>query len=376
MDLIFYCIFPFQKLIFVCCVEYFEGNKVWLYTVVLYVVHFFQFLCTNLIRVCSFLSRLNGSKHMDQVFQCVLHHAEDLSSFNDPEYVGLEEILDCDPDFFSYFALLTTLKRLGYISLKSLWYFDPTMEDGMIPLNSNIGCRRMQNIAYQFDKVHLYVVHPMSQPEIGELNSLIEYPIMAPPVAPPVRNETNEGPTSVGPTAEGEGSNVDGGVSGVGPTTENELFGEYDNGPGLGDDETQTEVGQNSHGPELEKETVNVSEPTVEEIVNVGELVLGNENDFDFDFGLGNENEDMAGEKEDSALDVHFGESEDEVGITGDLDNEVGGNGVNVDLNAETDTVRVEGEVNNVENQTEVGEGSVRVEGEDNTANKGKKKKG
>ena len=251
------------------------------------------------------------------------------------------------------------------------------MEDGMIPLNSDIGCRRMQNIAYQFDKVHLYVVHPMSQPEIAELNPLIEYPIMAPPVAPPipsVRNETNKGPTSVGPTAEGEVSNVDGGVSGVGPTAENELFGEYDNGPGLGDDETQTEVGQNSHGPELEKETVNVSEPTVEETVNMGELVLGNENDFDF--GLGNENEDMAGEKEDSALDVHFGESEDEVGITGDLDSEVGGNGVNVDLNAETDTMRVEGEVNNAENQTDVGEGSVRVEGEDNTADRGKKKKG
>lgn len=229
------------------------------------------------------------------------------------------------------------------------------MEDGMIPLNSDIGCRRMQNIAYQFDKVHLYVVHPMSQPKIAELNPLIEYPIMAPPI-PLVRNETNEDPTSVGPTAE------------------NELFGEYDNGHGLGDDETQTEVGQNSHKPELEKETVNVSEPTVEETVNVGELVLGNENDFDF--GLGNENEDMAGEKEDSALDVHFGESEYEVGIAGDLDSEVGGNGVNVDLNAEADTVRVEGEVNNVGNQTEVGEGSVRVEGEDNTGDKGKKKKG
>jgi hypothetical protein len=186
------------------------------------------------------------AQQMDQVFQCVLHHAGDLSCFSDPEYVGPEEVLDCEPDFFSYFALLATLKNLGYVRLNSLWYFDPVLEDGMVRLNNDIGCRRMQNIAYQFDKVHLYAVHPLSQPEIVKPNPLIEYPIMAPHV-PPVRNETNEGPTSVGPTAEGEGANVDGGVSGVGPTAEctnvdgpeldlndhgpmideNELFAEY-----------------------------------------------------------------------------------------------------------------------------------------------------
>jgi hypothetical protein len=159
------------------------------------------------------------AQQMDQVFQCVLHHAGDISCFNDPEYVGPEEILDCDPDFFSYFALLATLKYLGYVSLTSLWYFDPVLEDGMVRLNSDIGCRRMQNIAYQFDKVHLYAIHPLSQPEIVAPNPLIEYPIMAPHV-PPVRNEINEGANSVGPTAEGEGANVDGGVRGVGPTAE------------------------------------------------------------------------------------------------------------------------------------------------------------
>lgn len=160
---------------------------------------------------------------------------------------------------------------------------------------------------------------------------MIEYPIMAPHV-PHVRNETNEVPTSVGPTAECEGANVDGGVSGVGPTAEctnadgpeldlndhgpmideNELFAEYDNGSGLGDDETQTEVGQNSNGPELGKESVNVSEPAVEETVNVGELGLGNEEQYVNDSGLENENENVSGEKEDSAINVHFGDSEDE----------------------------------------------------------------
>lgn len=51
----------------------------------------------------------------------------------------------------------------------------------------------------------------MSQSEIVVLNPLIEYPCMA----PPVRNETNEGPTSLGPTR--EGWNDDGGV---GPTAD------------------------------------------------------------------------------------------------------------------------------------------------------------
>jgi hypothetical protein len=152
---------------------------------------------------------------------------------------------------------------------------------------------------------------------------------------------------------------------------------EYGNGPSLGDDETQSEVGQNSNGPELGKETVNVSEPQVEETVNVGEPGLGNEEQYVNDFGLGNENENVFGEKEDSALNVHFGETEDEGVIAGDLDSEVDGNGVNVETETVVDegSEWVEGEVNNAEKQTEVGEGSVRVEGENNIADRGKKKK-
>jgi len=80
--------------------------------VVLYVVHFFRLLCTNLIRFCSFLSCLNGSKQMDQVFECVLHHAGDFSCFSDPEYVGLEEVLECDPDFFLLFFFVSNLKTI------------------------------------------------------------------------------------------------------------------------------------------------------------------------------------------------------------------------------------------------------------------------
>jgi len=190
-----------------------------------------------------FLSYIKGKKQMDQIFECVVHHAGDFSCFIDPDYVGPVETLDCGPYFFSYFALLSTLKSC-YLSLKSLWYHDPNMEDGFIPLNSDSGYRRMQSIALKYDRVHLYVVHPMSQPDIVALDSLLEYPCMAPAV-PPVVNETNVGLNGVGPT--GEGKDADSGpksdVNGNGPELdlndlgpmieEDDLFGEHDNELGL-----------------------------------------------------------------------------------------------------------------------------------------------
>ena len=176
---------------------------------------------------------------MDQIFECVVHHARDFSSFMDPDYVGPVETLDCDPNFFSYFALLSTLKNCGYVSLKSLCYHDPNMEDGFIPLNSDSGCRRMQNIALEYDRVHLYVVHPMSQPNIVALDPLLEYPCMT-PLVPPIVNETNVGPTCEGKDAD-SGPKSD--VNGNGPEfdlndlglmiEEDDLFGEHENGPGL-----------------------------------------------------------------------------------------------------------------------------------------------
>jgi hypothetical protein len=51
-----------------------------------------------------FLLYINGKKQMDQIFECVVHHAGDFSSFMDPDYEGPVETLDCEPDFFSYFA--------------------------------------------------------------------------------------------------------------------------------------------------------------------------------------------------------------------------------------------------------------------------------
>jgi len=259
---------------------------------------------------------------MDQIFECVVHHAVDFSCFMDPDYVGPVETLDCDPDFFSYFALLSTLKSCGYVSLKSPWYHDPNMEDGFIPLNSDSGCRRMQSIALEYDRVHFYVVHPMSQPDIVALDPLLEYPCIAPPI-PHVVNETNVGPNGVGPN--GEGKDADSGpksdVNGNGPELdlndlgpmieEDDLFGEHENGPGL------DEGGHNGLGED--------------------------------EYRLGNEEGDMnvGSDREDSALNVDFDDSDVEVCMAGNLDSEVGENEVNditggINANVTAETVNAE----------------------------------
>jgi len=333
---------------------------------------------------------------MDQIFECVVHHARDFSSFMDPDYVGPVETLDCDPNFFSYFALLSTLKNCGYVSLKSLWYHDPTMEDEFIPLNNDSGCRRMRSIALQYDRVHLYVVHPMSQPDVVALEPLLEYPCMAPPV-PPVVNETNEGPTDVGPTTEGK--NADSGVNGpncdvnetgpeldlndLGPMMDvTDLFGEHENRPELNEGEMGPEPNEGEKGPEL-NEGVNETGLNVDE--NGPDL-----NEGVNEAGLGNEegNENLESESEDSALEIHFDGEEVDSDIGGNLDSEVGGNEVNgatTSLNEESlfneptvnaETVNAKGAMNDANVQGESVEAeTLRGEGS-GTAKKGKKKKG
>jgi hypothetical protein len=64
----------------------------------------------------------------------------------------------------------------------------------MIVLRDDLGSRRMKNNDRMFERVHLYVLYPLSQPEIVEHNPLVEYP----DVGPTVVEENQEGPTVEG----------------------------------------------------------------------------------------------------------------------------------------------------------------------------------
>ncbi|RHN40617.1 hypothetical protein MtrunA17_Chr8g0356631 [Medicago truncatula] len=111
-------------------------------------------------------------------FVLVVHHGGVFVDFNHMGYNGTEIVLECEPDYWAYFSILSTLKRLGYPMVRSLWYHDPNLVDDLIRLRSDIGCRRMMHIAEMYDRVHLYVEHTVGEePVMGELNPLIEYPI-------------------------------------------------------------------------------------------------------------------------------------------------------------------------------------------------------
>lgn len=64
------------------------------------------------------------------------------------------------------------LKYLGYSIVETLRYYDSVNINDMVLLKDNLGTNRMKNIAVMIWNVHLYVIHPMSQPEIINLLSL------------------------------------------------------------------------------------------------------------------------------------------------------------------------------------------------------------
>ncbi|RHN67348.1 hypothetical protein MtrunA17_Chr3g0101791 [Medicago truncatula] len=96
------------------------------------------------------------------------------NEFHHAGYEGTHTVLECEPDYWSYFSLIATIKRLGYPMISQLWYYDPYMLYELIRLKSDKCCRRMQAIAEMNGRVHLYVIHSVGAPEIHNLNPLDE----------------------------------------------------------------------------------------------------------------------------------------------------------------------------------------------------------
>ncbi|AES97601.1 hypothetical protein MTR_5g056650 [Medicago truncatula] len=82
-----------------------------------------------------------------------------VNEFHHAGYEGTHTVLECEPDYWSYFSLIATIKRLGYPMISQLWYYDPYMLYDLIRLKSDKGCRRMQAIAEMNGRVHLYVIY-------------------------------------------------------------------------------------------------------------------------------------------------------------------------------------------------------------------------
>ncbi|WVY91580.1 hypothetical protein V8G54_037094 [Vigna mungo] len=78
----------------------------------------------------------------------------------------------CDPDLLSYFGIVASIKELGHMDIKELWYSlggQSVHPNRLELLTDDKGVMHMLNIARLNDEVHLYVVHNMVEPEIIEM---------------------------------------------------------------------------------------------------------------------------------------------------------------------------------------------------------------
>ncbi|RHN62659.1 hypothetical protein MtrunA17_Chr4g0049811 [Medicago truncatula] len=107
-------------------------------------------------------------------FMLVVHHGGVFFEFHNTKYIGKQTVLEAEPDYWSYFSLLATIKKLGGPMITSLWYHDPYLEENLIRLRDDNGCRRMQDIAEMDKMVHLYVIHFVDPRAFGNLNPLDE----------------------------------------------------------------------------------------------------------------------------------------------------------------------------------------------------------
>jgi len=249
-------------------------------------------------------------------------------------------VLECEPHYWSYFSLLATITRLGCPMITSLWYHDPYLEENLIRLRNDHGCRRMQDIAEMDKLIHLYVIHSVDPRAFENLNPLdeandfpvpnagvvleeivddvengggevlggalmIEYPVV---VEENEGNVVDEGNDVDLVKNEGNAENMHGGSGG----TNKYAHGRVTDGGPTGVNETNknrsTEFGEGLNND------INVAGPSV--VDKTGEAGTTTGLDEELRDGLDINLEDD--EKEDSALEVSFGDSEEKVG---DVDN-------------------------------------------------------
>jgi len=253
--------------------------------------------------------------------------------------------------------------------VNALWYYEPNLVDELVCLRDDLGCRRMKAIAEMHGRVHLYVEHSVCAPEVApNLNPLIEYPLgHVEPHGPANVEEGGANVEEVVVEVEEVAVEVEDDVTEVeeaevhkvGPDMESGSVGP-DMGSGFADVETEVnEVGT------TEREETNVEGATEDNEViepdlngpsgGVNDNLSRKENEVNGLAGSSGLESELrtglddlidvygsdceAAEKEDSVLDILFGDSEEEIGQEDNFGYEVGGasshhqfeDGVNLD---------------------------------------------
>ena len=103
---------------------------------------------------------------MEENFE-VFHHGGRFVNDGSLKYIGESSILSCDPDKWSYFEIMSILRKMSYVNVKELWYSvgGGVVLDGRLELlTDDRGACHMVNIATLNGQVHLYVVHFVCEP--------------------------------------------------------------------------------------------------------------------------------------------------------------------------------------------------------------------
>ncbi|KAK2391893.1 hypothetical protein QL285_065308 [Trifolium repens] len=87
------------------------------------------------------------------------HHG---GQFVDGKYMGTVTIWECESDLLLYAEVVDFVKKLGYIDIAEMWY---DFCGNLKPLSNDFGAIELENWGRTKGKVHVYIVHAITQPD-------------------------------------------------------------------------------------------------------------------------------------------------------------------------------------------------------------------
>ncbi|WVY93470.1 hypothetical protein V8G54_032558 [Vigna mungo] len=105
-----------------------------------------------------------------QDIEVIIHHGGNLVNDGKLIYEGGETSrFMFDPDVWSYFVIVGVVKSLGYQGFKDMWYSvggTSVLDDKLQFLCDDNGAMHMVNLARLNGEVHVFVIHPVSEPKV------------------------------------------------------------------------------------------------------------------------------------------------------------------------------------------------------------------
>jgi hypothetical protein len=94
------------------------------------------------------------------------HHG---GQFVDGKYMGTVTTWECESDLLLYAEVVDFVKKLGYIDIAEMWY---DFCGNLKPLSNDFGAIELENWGRTKGKVHVYIVHAITQPDFVDETQL------------------------------------------------------------------------------------------------------------------------------------------------------------------------------------------------------------